>query len=260
MNKMRLGLAAVLLAAFTSLLGCTRVVNRAAERRVRDQLATLLGPATKWLAHIDNPAERTVAGRIEQLTITGSGVRLRDTITCEVLEIVMRDMRIERDHVTEVGVTTFRARITEADLNRYLQEAPAEEAEPTRIKSVTVSNGKLVAKATRRILGREFPYTVSVNPRLASVEQLVFEPNTMTILGLPVPLPAVALRWLAAKLSDGFDFSKLPFPVRVTHFTAEDGAVELRGFADVLVALSGKRLSDYLKPSDSAEAFSSAVD
>src|SRR5437016_216109 len=75
-------------------------------------------------------------------------------------------------------------------------------------------------------------------PRLESDTRLRFDPDRMRVVGLRIPLPASALKWLANRLSQGFDFSTLPFPVRIHRFTAESGHVIIEGEADILPSLN----------------------
>jgi hypothetical protein len=222
------------------LAGCTRTINRTAERRIRDALPGYIGPARIWRAHVDNPAERTIRGRLARVTIDGEGVQLRQTIVLDSLHIEMRDVDVDTRHnrLRAVGETTFTAVIGEASLNDYLRANPPPPDEPTRVKHVSLRQGTMTASATRWLLGREWPYTVTVEPRLASPTRLEFDPNRMTVAGLRVPLPVSVLRWFARRLDQGFDFSTLPFPVRISRFQVEQGRVTLSGTADVMPSLN----------------------
>src|SRR5437879_2530432 len=91
--------------------GCTRPINRSAERRIRDALPGYIGPARIWRAHVDNAAERTVQGRLSSVTIDGEGVLLKETVPIESLHVEMRDVDVETGalRIKSVGSTTFRA-------------------------------------------------------------------------------------------------------------------------------------------------------
>jgi hypothetical protein len=236
--------SALRVAAVVSLLvllpGCTRTINRSAERRIRDALPGYIGPAREWRAHVDNPADRTLRGRLSRVTIDGDGVQLRQTIVCESLHIEMRDVVVETgsNRLRSVGETTFTAVIGEAELNAYLRATPPPPDEPTRVKRVLLREGRMTAEATRWMLGREWPYTLVVEPRLASPTLLKFDPDKMSVLGLKVPLPASVLRWFARRLDQGFDFSTLPFPLRISSFQVERGRIILSGTADVMQSLN----------------------
>jgi len=226
--------------AILALAGCTRTINRTAERRIRDALPGYIGPAQVWTAHVENPPERTVRGRLARVTIDGEGVQLRQTIVCERLHIEMRDVVVDtgRNRLRSVGETSFEAVVSEQGLNDYLRATPPPPDEPTRVKSVALRQGRMIASATRWLLGRDWPYTVTAEPRLVSPTKLEFDPDRMTVVGLRVPLPASALRWLARRLDQGFDFSTLPFPLRISRFQVENGRITLTGTADIMQSLN----------------------
>jgi hypothetical protein len=228
--------------------GCGRTINRSAERKIRDALPAYIGPARVWRAHVDNPPERTLSGRLRNLTIDGEEVEMKQTIYLESLHIEMRDVEVDtgRQRLKAVKDTSFRAVIGEAALNDYIRNFPPPPEEPVRVRHVQIREGKLYAEATRRLpLGASMPFTSTVEPVLVSDTRLMFDPDRMTVFGLPVPLPAGALRWLTRRLSDGFDFSTLPFPVKISRFRAESGRVVIEGTADVMPSLN-ERIGAYL--------------
>lgn len=253
----------LLTSAFCLLLlpSCTRTINRSAERRIRDALPGYIGSARVWNAHIDNPAERTIRGRLARVTIDGEGVHLRQTIVCDTLHIEMRDAVVDtgKNRLRSVGETTFTAVIGEASLNDYLRSAPTPPGEPTRVRHVDLRQGRMTASATRWLLGRDWPYTVTVEPRLASPTKLEFDPDRMNVAGLRVPLPVTVLRWFARRLDQGFDFSTLPFPVRISTFQVEQGRITVSGTADVLQSLN-ERISRYSGGDHSPVASSISMD
>jgi len=228
--------------------GCARTINRSAERKIRDALPSYIGPARVWRAHVENPPERTIQGRLRRIMIDGEQVRLRQTIVCDTLHIEMQDAVVDtgRQRLRSVGLTTFAAVIGERNLNDYLRRDPPED-DPIRIKRVQLRQGVIHVEATRYLLGVDWPFTLTIEPRLASETRLDFDPEQMTVLGLRVPLPSVVLRWFARRLNQGFDFSTLPFPLRITRFRVDTGRVTVEGIADVMQSLN-ERIGLYLKP------------
>jgi hypothetical protein len=220
--------------------GCGRTINRTAERKIRDVLPSYIGPARVWRAHVENPPERTIQGKLSSVVIDGEQVQLRDTILLDTLHIEMRDADFDggRKRLKAVRETTFRAVVSEAGLNDYLRRNPPPEEEPVRIKHVYLRQGHFYVEATRWLIGRAWPFTSSTEPRLVSPTRLDFPPERMTVMGLRVPLPASALQWFAKRLDQGFDFTTLPFPVRISRFTVEPGHITLEGTADVMESLN----------------------
>ncbi|MCC6731242.1 MAG: DUF2993 domain-containing protein [Chthonomonadales bacterium] len=238
-------IAACAIAAAMLTVGCTRPINRAAERRIRDALSRYVGPARAWRAHVDNPAERTVRGRIGRVSIEGERVGMGQNLVLDTLEIEMRDVDVDvgSSRVRSIGPTSFRAVVREADLNAYLRSAEDGSDAAARVERVELRNGALRISATYAVLGGRVPFRATVAPRLAGPTRLEFDPRRMSVAGVPVPLPAGVLAWLARRLDAGFDFGALPFPLRVTAFTVADGAITVDGNADVMPLLRAHNAS-----------------
>jgi len=215
--------------------GCHRTVNRAAERRVRDALPRVIGPARVWRAHVDNPAERTLQGRLRTVSIEGEEVSLRGIVLLHLLRIEMRGVVVDvpANRLRTVEEASFRAVIREDAVNAYFRENPPPPDEPVHVRRVRLRPGSIHVEAARWLLGRPWPFTATVEPRVAGPTRLEFDPERMSVAGLPVPLPAGALRWLARLLSDGLDLSVLPIPVRIRRVQVDAGRITLEGEADV---------------------------
>ncbi len=233
-------LYALCLAAF--LPGCARPVNREAESRIRRMLPQMVGPAREWRVRVDGAPMETIKGRLHRVQIDGDDVRLGQMIGCESLHIEMTGVVVDvnRKLMKEIGSTTFRAVVNEEAVNRYVREFPPPDDEPVRVKKVRILDGRVYAEETRWLLGKAWPYTVVAEPRLSSPTKLDFAPDRMTALGLRVPLPKSALRWLAKRLSEGFDFGQLAFPVRIAKFDTQPGKFVLEGTAEVMDMLNSR--------------------
>src|SRR5690349_3078554 len=90
-------LAVLFLTACLLTTGCGRTINRAAERRIRDALPQYIGTARTWRAHVDNPPERTISGKLSRITIDGEGVDFGETIRLDRLHIDMVDAVFDVD-------------------------------------------------------------------------------------------------------------------------------------------------------------------
>ena len=229
------GIAFAILIAPLLACGCARTVNRTAERRIRDALPRMIGPARVWRAHVESPAARTLRGRLRRVTIHGEEVELRSALRLATLDVDVRNIAVDpaRGRVQSAGDAVFSAAVTERDLNEYLQRFPAPPEEPVRYRHVYVRTGRFYVEGVRSLAGRQWTFNITAEPRLASPTRLLFDPDRMAVLGMRVPLPASALRFLARILSDGFDFTALPLPVKIHNFRAEYGRIVLSGEADV---------------------------
>ncbi|HSV74959.1 MAG TPA: DUF2993 domain-containing protein [Chthonomonadales bacterium] len=226
--------------ALLAVTGCDRPVNRTAERLIREVLPDYLGPARAWRVRVHNPWDRTLAGRLQSVAIEGEEVELRSLVQCVRLSILLSDVKVDtrRRLLREVRRAEFRAEIDQDALNEYLRRSPPTDDDPVRIRRVTVRDGALHAEATRWLLGRAWPFTVTVRPELVSDTRVFFSPERMTVIGLPVPLPSSVLRWLALRLSDGMDFSSLPFALRLSRLEVHAGRLVAEGEADVAESLN----------------------
>jgi uncharacterized protein YceK len=225
---------------FMAISGCGRVINRTAERKIRDVLPVYLGPAKVWRAHVDNNAMRTLGGKLSVITIDGEDVQLQNTIECQQLHIVMHDVDVDvvKGKLKSVGPTSFSVLITQQSLNRFLHGFQYPEGERLKINHVGIQKGLLTLNMTWNLLGRDWSFTVTGQPELVAGNKLELEPNRLTVLGIPAPLPASALRYIAHFFNHAFDFSTLPFPVYITQAAVDNNQIELSGTADVMKSLN----------------------
>src|SRR3989442_8384893 len=134
----RRSLTVAFLGTLIGLGGCSRPINRAAERKIRDALPSYLGPAKSWQAHVENAPERTARGQLKRVIIEGDGVVLRQSLSLERLHIEMEDVDFDskRAKLNAVGKTTFAAIISEVGLNDYLRRNSRPDDESVRIQRV----------------------------------------------------------------------------------------------------------------------------
>jgi hypothetical protein len=221
--------------AFAFLLsGCARPINRHAERLIREQLNGYIGPAGAWTVRVDGAPLNTLRGDLSRVAIRGSGVALRDAIELAELEVTLTRLKIDigRRKVRSVGAAGFRATIAEAAINRYLKQDAGGDAN-YRVRVLRLQQGKLILYGQRRMLGRWWDFTVRAEPRLVSPTRLAYDPDRMTVVGVRLPIPRSVLRRYARRLASGFDFSVLPFPVRITSVAVDQAAVSITGDVEV---------------------------
>ena len=234
-----LSIAAIVIPLMFS-VGCARVVNRTAERKIRDILPVYLGPAKVWRAHVDNPPLRTIQGRLSKITIDGEDVQLHNQITCQSLHIVMDNVDIDplQRKLKSVGKTTFQVVLDQNSLNQYIRSNPLPPDQHIGIRMIGARKGVLILYLNYMLLGKEIPFTISATPLLTSPTTLEMEPDRMTVEGLHIPLPESWLRYLAKYVNHAFDFSSLPFPVTLNQFTVDKNRIELSGSADVMASMN----------------------
>src|SRR5258708_3885228 len=75
--------------------GCGRAVNRSAERRIRDILPDLLGPARQYRAHVESSPDRTVQGRLASVTVDGDDVELPNGLLLDRLHLDLKGVEVD---------------------------------------------------------------------------------------------------------------------------------------------------------------------
>ncbi|MGC8669282.1 MAG: DUF2993 domain-containing protein [Chthonomonadales bacterium] len=215
--------------------GCGRTINRAAERAIRDYLPQIVGDARAWRAHVDNPPGRTIEGKLHRVTVDGADVDLHGAIRLARLHVEIRDLVVDvaRKRVISLGSASFVATLSEADLTKYTRTWSAGSEVGLQIRSVHLRPQVVTVFAARRWLGKDWPFTIEMEPRLEPPARLAFDWDRMRVAGLPVPLPQAALRWVGHHLASGFDLSQLPFPVLVRGFAVLSGRVLIWGDANL---------------------------
>src|SRR5579884_1458581 len=88
----------LLLVLLLGLTGCTRAINRSAERRIRDSLPDLIGPARSYSVHVSGSAERTMQGRLATVTVDGDDVDLPNGLLLDQLHLDLKDVEVDTGH------------------------------------------------------------------------------------------------------------------------------------------------------------------
>jgi hypothetical protein len=153
------------------------------------------------------------------------------------------EVDVRRGRLTSVGETTFSATVTEPALNAFISRTASPE-DSVKVRRIRLLSQRIVLEAAYLLLGREVEFRAEIEPRLASPQRLEFDPERFALFGINVPLPRAALRWVSGRLTDGFDFSTLPFPVQIRSVNVRTGLVDIAGTADVMRSLN-ERISYY---------------
>lgn len=213
------------------LTGCERAVNRSAERRIRDALPDLLGPARQYRAHVESAPDRTVQGRLARVTVDGDDVELPNGLLLDQLHLELQGVEVDtgRRRVEKVREARFTANISEATLNHFLVgEMP--EGETIRNTRLGLSDNMVTITAERVVLGLGVPFRLS-GPVHLTGRRVELDPQRLVVIGIPIS--GRPLQFLLQKFEAGVDLSVLPFPVQVTDVQVRQGAVLLSGTADV---------------------------
>lgn len=224
------------------IIGCGRAINRSAERRIRDALPDLLGPARQYNVHIDNAPERTLQGRLATVTVDGDDVQLSNGLLLDHLQVVLKDVDVDtgRRQIRKIGEARFTLTLKEASLDEYLAgEAP--EGENLRNIRVTFgANSETTVKGERVTLGIGVPFRLSGPLRVAGPQRIELDPNRLTVVG--IPLSGTPLQFIKNRIESAVDLTKMPIPLELTGLKTQPGSVTLTGTADIATIL--KRTQD----------------
>ena len=225
-----------------ALCGCTRTVNRTAERKIRDVLPDLLGPARQYRAHIDSAPERTMAGRLAAVTIDGDDVQLPNGLVLDRLHLELKgvDVDTKAQRVRGVQETHFTATVGENSLNEFLAgEAP--EGESIEKLHLTLNAGRVTLAADRMVLGLGVPFSFTGPLRVLTPRRIELDPTRFVVVGIPIT--GRPLRFLKQRFENSLDLSALPFPVQITGVATVKGQLTLSGTADVAALLRSAQAS-----------------
>lgn len=233
---------AALLVGVAALCGCTRTVNRTAERKIRDVLPELLGSARQYRVHIDSAAGRTMAGRLDAVTIDGDDVQLPNGLVLDQLHLELKgvDVDTKAQRVRGVQETHFTATAGENSLNEFLAgEAP--EGESIEKLHLTLNAGRVTLAADRMVLGLGVPFSFTGPLRVLPPHRIELDPTRFVVVGIPIS--GRPLQFLKQRFENSLDLSALPFPVQISGVTTVKGHLTLSGTADVAAMLRSAQAS-----------------
>lgn len=236
-ESMRRSAFTVLLLGVAALGGCTRTVNRTAERKIRDALPDLLGTARQYRAHIESAPGRTLAGHAAAVTIDGDDVQLPNGLVLDQLHLDLKgvDVDTRAQRVRGVQEAHFTATVGENSLNEFLAgEAP--DGETIQNLHLTLNAGRVTLAAERVVLGLGVPFSFTGPLRILPSRRIELDPTRFVVVGIPIT--GRPLQFLKARFENSLDLSALPFPVQITSVTTAKGQLSLSGTADVAALLS----------------------
>lgn len=116
----------LLLAALGAVAGCnTGVAEKEAERRIRERLPEIVGPANQYKVNVRASSDLSVArGSLREIIIEGREVQIGGLWPVDDLYVALDRVRVdlERQTLEEVGAARFQASIRPRTLARYLSD------------------------------------------------------------------------------------------------------------------------------------------
>lgn len=212
--------------------GCTRAINRTAERKIREALPDAIGPARIYRVHVDSAPLRTVQGHLSNLTIDGDDVQLPTGLLLDHLHIDLTGVDVDtgRSQIKKIDDARFTLSIREASLDEFIAgEAPP--GETIRNPRVFLGDNNIISiTAQRHTLGLDVPFRLSGPVRIAGPKQMELDPARLTIVG--IPFTGSILNFFKKKIESSVDLSKLSIPLSLTAIRTQRGILTLSGTID----------------------------
>lgn len=243
----RRGIGLVLLAVCILLAGCARPVNRAAERRIREALPLLLGPARDYHVHVGGAPLNTLSGKLAQVVVDAGDLQLPNGLLLEHLHLDLRDVDFDtqRKELRHVGSAHFLATVDENALTLYLlSEEPPED----NLKSVDVRilpQNQILISGEKRVLGVGISFRIAGPLVLQAPNRITFDPQHLTLEGIHVP--DLLFGFLKHRFETAINLSNLPFPIHLIQLKTQprrlflSGEAEVEGMAERVHALAAKQ-------------------
>ncbi len=220
-------------------IACTRVVNRTAERRIREALPDAIGPARDYRVHVASAPLRSIEGKFANITVDGDDVRFPNGLIMDSLHIDLKDVNVDSRHrvVRHVGEARFIMTVSDRSLDQFLAgESPA--GESIRKTRLYFSDNNMVTVTGERVtlLNVGVPFRLTGPIRAASATRVEIDPRRLEVAG--IPFTGAILRFFKSRIESSVDLRQFPVPVQLSSVRTERGRMVLAGSidADALLA------------------------
>ena len=231
--------AGVLCAIVLTGAACSRVVNRTAERRIREALPDAIGPARQYRVHVENAPLRSVEGKFANVTIDGDDVQFPTGLLMDNMHIDLKNVDIDtgKGKVRHIGEARFVITVSDKSLDQFLAgEAPA--GENIRKTRLTFADNNMVTVTGERVtlLNVGIPFRLTGPIRAASPTRVEIDPRRLVVAG--IPFSGGVLSFFKSRIESSLDLRQFPVPVQLSTVTAQRGSMTLSGAIDAEALLS----------------------
>ena len=224
--KIVLGLAGLLAAC-----GCGNPVQETAAHKIADALPSALGPATHYDVQVDGDPLALSRGRARAVHLQGRDVQLSPLLTLDTLDADVRDVSFDPKtrRLNHVGGTTFRATLSQANLDRYLAQFKP------RLPGLTITllPDRVGAQVPVSFFGVRTVAALSgtLSPNPDDPQKLDFRTRGAQVGSLPLPTGLANLA--VSTLNPVVSLSGLPAPLTITEAHVVGSRLALLGTADL---------------------------
>ena len=234
-----LGVALTLVALVLFVAGCSRVINRTAERKIREALPDAIGPARQYRVHIENAPLRTVEGKLANVTIDGEDVRFPTGVLLDSLHIDLKNVNVDTDRgrVRHIEDARFTIIVSEKSLDEYIAgEAPR--GESIRKTRLTLGDHNYITVTGERVtlLNVGIPFSLTGPIRVVSPTRVEIDTRRLDVAG--IPFSGRVLSFFKSRIESSLDLHQFPVPVQLSSVTTQRGRIILSGSIDAEALLS----------------------
>jgi len=216
------------------LAGCSGgLIRPRVEKGIRDALPEYIGPAKEYTVSADGSTTAMMKGLIERLHIEGRDVQIDPNLVLGHISVVMDEVRYHPSthELESVRSTAFQATISEAAVNRYVEQMQRSDADsqPPPSLHVKLEPGSVLVEFVPKVAGIDVLVSVAGRPVIADGDKVNFQADKASAAHLPVP------SYVVNKLLDSanpiLDMSVMRFPVTLQDIIVKKGAVVIKGNA-----------------------------
>lgn len=231
----------VFMVAFLALNGCSRPINRAAERRIRDVLPNIIGTAKRYTAHVDNPPERTIEGKLATVTITGEDVHFKNGLLVDNLNLTLKGVEVDTDtkRLRKIRRTEFTITVGEANVNEYLVDEIMD-GETLRNIRIKFFESVVTISGQRVVLGIGVPFEITGPLRITGPTLVELDATRLKVVGLP--FKGRVLDFIKHRMDTVADLSGFSFPMLLNEVKVTSGKLVLSGTANPMPLLDTRPL------------------
>jgi len=218
---------------------CGRVINRTAERKIREALPAAIAPARAYRVHVENAPLRSVAGKFADVTIDGDDVQFPSGLLMDSLHVELKDVEIDtkRRTVRKIGDARFEITVSDANLDRYLAGA-APAGETIRKTRLTFADNNSVTVTGERVtlLNVAVPFRLTGPVRAANSTRIEIDPRRLVVAG--IPLSGGVLSFFKSRIESSVDLRSVPVPMSLASVTTKRGSMTMSGSIDAAALLA----------------------
>lgn len=236
--KRTTALCYMLLVVFAILLnGCGKqLVTSKIEKSIAARLPEVIGPADNYKVEVSGHTKDMLQGEIREIRIYGKNVEVAPILKADELFVVLSDVQADTNTQTikHVGSANFEAVVREPALNSYLRVAHPDLNE----LKVTLKKGRMLVHVRPSVIGISFGVNLEGDLFVVKPSTVNYKVDRLALAGLK--MPGMVADYIEGKINPVQDLSDNALKINLDSALIEQGAIRMKGTADVRASLAGK--------------------